>query len=81
MQTGHFTAMVWKESTLLGIGCASVSGRVVVVACYKCCANMMGAFRENVLPYRWVVFFMKFRNLKRKKSKLTFYNFSHNYKT
>jgi hypothetical protein len=53
MQTGHFTAMVWKESTQLGIGCGSANGCVVVVACYKPLANMMGQFSSNVLPWRY----------------------------
>lgn len=50
--TGHFTAMVWKGSTQLGIGCAEANGCVVVVACYKPHANFQGQFGANVLPYR-----------------------------
>lgn len=52
MQTGHFTAMVWKGSTQLGIGCWAANGCVVVVACYKPHANFQGQFRTNVLPWR-----------------------------
>ena len=50
--TGHFTQVVWKESTELGIGraettkgsmkCAYIVGR------YKPAGNMMGNFPENV---------------------------------
>ena len=50
--TGHFTQVVWKESTVLGIGrvevkqggmeCAYTVGR------YKLAGNMMGSFNENV---------------------------------
>ncbi|XP_078365331.1 uncharacterized protein LOC144649653 isoform X1 [Oculina patagonica] len=50
--TGHFTQVVWKESTVLGIGrvetmkngmkCAYIVGR------YKPAGNMMGAFQQNV---------------------------------
>lgn len=51
--TGHFTQVVWKESTVLGIGraeskkggmkCAYIVGR------YKPAGNMGGRFEENVL--------------------------------
>ena len=51
--TGHFTQVVWKESTVLGIGraeseengmkCAYIVGR------YKPAGNMMGSYKENVL--------------------------------
>ena len=50
--TGHFTQVVWKASTVLGIGraegekngmkCAYIVGR------YKKAGNMMGDFPENV---------------------------------
>ena len=50
--SGHFTQVVWKESTVLGIGraesqengmkCAYIVGR------YKTAGNMMGSFKENV---------------------------------
>ena len=56
--TGHFTQVVWKGSTQLGIGFArgsySFNGKVFdnclfVVGRYLEPGNMMGAFRENVL--------------------------------
>jgi len=50
--TGHFTQVVWKESTVLGVGraerddgemkCAYIVGR------YKPAGNMMGSFLTNV---------------------------------
>jgi len=42
--TGHFTQVVWKGSTLLGMGVAGV----YCVARYKAPGNMMGAFEANV---------------------------------
>jgi len=52
MQTGHFTAMVWKDSKELGIGCAIANGCCVVAGCYKPHPNFQGQFDKNVLPYR-----------------------------
>lgn len=52
MQTGHFTAMVFKTGKQLGIGVGVAGSWVVVVANYKPHANMQGTFRANVLPYR-----------------------------
>lgn len=42
--TGHFTQVVWKASTELGMG---VSGKYCV-ARYKAAGNMSGAFVANV---------------------------------
>ncbi|UJR16771.1 hypothetical protein I4U23_003671 [Adineta vaga] len=52
--TGHFTQVVWKSSTKLGMGVAFGNGgqRVVVVAQYGPAGNMMGAFPQNVPPLR-----------------------------
>ena len=51
--TGHFTQVVWKESTTLGIGRAEVSeGKrkcAYIVGRYKPAGNMMGQFKENVV--------------------------------
>ena len=44
--TGHFTQIVWKNSTKLGMG---VAGKYVVGR-YKEAGNMQGAFSENVFP-------------------------------
>lgn len=51
MNTGHFTQVVWKGSTELGIAWAKASsGSIYVVANYRPAGNMMGDFPDNVLP-------------------------------
>ncbi|RUS83069.1 hypothetical protein EGW08_009155, partial [Elysia chlorotica] len=52
MNTGHFTQLVWKACTHLGIGRSqsTSSGLFVYVANYSPAGNMLGAFQENVLP-------------------------------
>lgn len=52
MATGHFTAMVWKASTELGIGVCWLGGTIIVAGCYKVFPNMQGHFTANVLRYR-----------------------------
>ena len=53
VKSGHFTQVVWKESTELGIGRAEVqqSGMkcAYIVGRYRPAGNMMGNFAENVL--------------------------------
>ncbi|MEU4344014.1 CAP family protein [Nocardia sp. NPDC023852] len=50
MDSGHFTQLVWKASTRLGIGFASQNNKRVVVALYVQTGNMSPAsyFEENV---------------------------------
>ena len=49
--TGHFTQLIWKKSTKLGVGMAtSKSGNVYVVAHYIPVGNIVGHFETNVLP-------------------------------
>ncbi|GMR51247.1 hypothetical protein PMAYCL1PPCAC_21442, partial [Pristionchus mayeri] len=49
--TGHFTQMVWRETTSIGVGIAqSNSGRHFVVAHYVKPGNATGQFAQNVLP-------------------------------
>ncbi|CAL8405594.1 unnamed protein product [Arctogadus glacialis] len=50
--TGHFTQVVWKETKEVGVGLATDSKRVFVVAQYRPAGNMKGTenFQRNVLP-------------------------------
>uniref|UniRef100_A0A8C4RDR2 Golgi-associated plant pathogenesis-related protein 1 n=1 Tax=Eptatretus burgeri TaxID=7764 RepID=A0A8C4RDR2_EPTBU len=51
--SGHFTAMVWKGSTKLGVGKAQAGdGSSFVVARYFPAGNVInsGCFEQNVLP-------------------------------
>ena len=51
-RTGHFTQVVWKESTVLGIGRAEVKQHgmkcAYIVGRNKPGGNMLGSFKENV---------------------------------
>ncbi|GBO14009.1 hypothetical protein AVEN_150418-1 [Araneus ventricosus] len=48
---GHFTQMVWRNSTEFGVGKArSRCGKVIVVANYKPGGNVIGEFQDNVFP-------------------------------
>ncbi|MGE3538726.1 MAG: CAP family protein [Candidatus Tectimicrobiota bacterium] len=52
-RTGHFTQVVWKASTTLGIGIAqAVDGTWYVVSNYYPPGNIAGHFPTNVLPPR-----------------------------
>ncbi|MEU8380252.1 CAP family protein [Streptosporangium sp. NPDC048865] len=52
--TGHFTQLVWKGSTKVGIGRASGQGgeyhETYVVFVFEAPGNLKDAFAENVLP-------------------------------
>ena len=50
-QTGHFTQVVWKKSTRLGVGIgfSSDDRKVYVVTNYSPPGNFQGQFGENVL--------------------------------
>ncbi|XP_016844669.1 uncharacterized protein LOC100119359 isoform X1 [Nasonia vitripennis] len=53
LKTGHFTQVVWRDSTELGVGMArNRNGEVYVVANYNPPGNFLGSFAENVLPPR-----------------------------
>jgi hypothetical protein len=56
MATGHFTQLVWKSSTRLGLGLAAGkhgrSNAYYCVAEYSPPGNYANEFRENVLPPR-----------------------------
>ncbi len=49
--TGHFTQLIWKNSTDVGFGyCKNNKGIYFGVANYFPAGNYMGQFKENVLP-------------------------------
>ncbi|GFR83639.1 Golgi-associated plant pathogenesis-related protein 1 [Elysia marginata] len=50
--TGHFTQVVWKDCTHMGIGKSErgKNGMYAYVANYSPAGNMIGAFEQNVLP-------------------------------
>lgn len=51
MKTGHFTQVIWRDSTELGVGMArNRNGEVYVVCNYNPAGNFLGSFTENVLP-------------------------------
>ncbi|BFF91383.1 Golgi-associated plant pathogenesis-related protein 1-like [Drosophila madeirensis] len=47
-ETEHFTAMIWKSSTKLGIGLVTKDDNNYVVARYKPKGNVKSEFKENV---------------------------------
>ncbi|XP_022220824.2 Golgi-associated plant pathogenesis-related protein 1 isoform X2 [Drosophila obscura] len=50
MNTGHFTQVVWKSTTKLGMGkAASKGGKIYVVGRYQPQGNILGKFEQNVL--------------------------------
>ncbi|KAJ8672875.1 hypothetical protein QAD02_004136 [Eretmocerus hayati] len=50
LKTGHFTQVVWRDSSELGVGMArNRNGEVYVVANYNPPGNFLGSFVENVL--------------------------------
>jgi len=51
LTAGHFTQMVWRNSTLIGVGRSqSKDGRSIVVVNYSPPGNVIGEFSMNVLP-------------------------------
>lgn len=52
LMAGHFTQVVWKESTQLGVGVANDGIKVFVVGQYRPAGNMNTKenFYQNVLP-------------------------------
>lgn len=58
METGHFTQVVWKASTEIGVGIAiypdsQYGHRSVVAINYRPPGNYLGQFEQNVLPPRF----------------------------
>lgn len=51
LRAGHFTQMIWKNSTEIGVGRAQAKdGRAIVVVNYFPPGNVIGEFNMNVLP-------------------------------
>jgi uncharacterized protein YkwD len=50
MATGHFTQVVWRETTQLGCGVARCPRLEVWVCNYNPPGNVANRYRENVLP-------------------------------
>ena len=48
--TGHFTQVVWKATTTIGVGVASSGGKNIVVVNYSPIGNVQGQYEKNVLP-------------------------------
>jgi hypothetical protein len=49
--TGHFTQLVWRGTTQMGIARATASdGSIYAVANYIPAGNVVGQFDKNVLP-------------------------------
>merc|ERR1719186_1948420 len=48
--TGHFTQVVWKGSTEVGVGVAQEGSKVIVVANYSPPGNYIGQHADNVFP-------------------------------
>lgn len=45
----YFTQLLWKKSTKLGVGIATLNNTVIVVAKYKTAGNVAGQYGDNVL--------------------------------
>lgn len=48
--TGHFSQVVWRDSTQLGVGLAQKDGKVIVVGNYYPAGNIIGRHIANVPP-------------------------------
>ncbi|XP_076346921.1 uncharacterized protein LOC143245028 [Tachypleus tridentatus] len=48
--SGHFTQVVWRSSTEMGVGKACGKGKIIVVANYNPAGNIVGNFVVNVPP-------------------------------
>ena len=49
METGHFTQLVWKSSTSIGLGISASGNTYYCTAQYSPPGNMQGQFKTNFL--------------------------------
>ena len=50
MNTGHFTQLVWKDTSQIGVGCAKSARAIYVVMNFYKPGNIAGGYQVNVLP-------------------------------
>lgn len=50
MRTGHFTQVVWRETSRLGCAAVECNGGQIWVCNYDPPGNVEGQYRQNVLP-------------------------------
>ena len=50
METGHFTQVVWLDTTQVGCGMVQCKGNDIWVCQYETAGNWEGQFRQKVLP-------------------------------
>ena len=50
MNTGHFTQLVWRQTTQIGCGVATCNGMDIFVCEYDPAGNVDTMYRQNVLP-------------------------------
>jgi len=50
METGHFTQVVWTDTTQVGCGMSQCNGNDIWVCQYETPGNWEGQFRQKVLP-------------------------------
>lgn len=48
--SGSFTQLVWRESREIGFGVAGSGANIYIVALYYPAGNVVGAYKQNVLP-------------------------------
>ncbi len=50
METGHFTQVVWRATSMIGCGSSRCNGMQIWVCNYETAGNVEGEYRENVQP-------------------------------